>query len=230
MILAKSCHDMDVLFWLVNAKCDRVSSFGELMHFKSENAPKGAPKRCMDGCPAQLECPYYAPGVYLTEKLDFPVNVISLDQSLEARTKAIETGPYGRCVYHCDNNVVDHQVVNMQFKNGVTVAFTMCAFTDKCSRTIKIMGTKGEVRAVTNDEIEITDFLTGSKETIILKKPQSGHGGGDYGLMRDFVWNLQNEDKIDKRQMAYDSIQSHVMAFAAEDSRLKNKVVDLSRY
>ena len=133
MILAKSCHDMDIMLWLAGADCRSISSYGSLTHFKSENAPEGAPYRCMDGCPVQNECPYYAPRLYLTENTSWPTSVISADTGIEARTKALREGPYGRCVYRCDNNVVDHQVVAIEFKNDVTAVFTMSAFTNKIS-------------------------------------------------------------------------------------------------
>lgn len=228
MILAKCCHDMDILLWLAGAECRRISSFGKLTYFKSGNAPEGAPPRCLDGCPAEKECPYYAPKVYLTENTDWPTSVISNDISMEARTRALIEGPYGRCVFHCDNDVVDHQVVNIEFANEVTAAFTMCAFTNDCCRTIKLMGTEGEIRASDrNNEIEVYSFIKGACETIRLDKSQYGHGGGDYGIMHDFV-RLVAEDCAKKGRTAADiSVQSHLMAFAAEKSRLEGRVVDI---
>lgn len=144
MILAKSCHDLDILSWLTDSECVRVSSFGSLSHFKSSEAPEGAPLRCTDGCPAADKCLYYAPNQYLTENTDWPTSAISDDPSYEARLNALKEGPYGRCVYHCDNDVVDHQVVNLEFANSVTIAFTMSAFTKDVSRTLKLMGTTGK--------------------------------------------------------------------------------------
>lgn len=96
MILAKCCHDMDIMLWLAGAECTYISSFGSLSHFKEENAPDGAPDRCLEGCPAENKCPYYAPKIYLTENTNWPTSVISNDTSLKARIKAIEEGPYGR--------------------------------------------------------------------------------------------------------------------------------------
>lgn len=231
MILQKSCHDTDILLWLVGAECVNVSSFGSLTHFKSECAPKGAPKRCLDGCPAADECPFYAPKIYLTEDTGWPTSVISMDTSIEARTKALQEGPYGRCVYHCDNDVVDHQVVNMEFSNEVTVAFTMCAFSNKINRTIKLMGTRGEIRGdMHKNEIEITDFNTGNVETIQLQESKSGHGGGDYGIMRDFIKLVLQDGKVQGLTSASVSVQSHMIAFAAEKARLEKKVVNMKDY
>ena len=231
MILAKSCHDMDILLWLAGDHCVSLSSFGDLTHFKKQNAPKGAPLRCTDGCPVEKECPYFAPRLYLTENTGWPTSSISEDVSLEGRKKALEEGPYGRCVYHCDNDVVDHQVVNMQFANDVTAAFTMCAFTNEVSRTLKLMGTKGEIRgAMEKNEIEITDFLTGEKEVITIDPSNSGHGGGDFGLMKDFLEQVRQNGQGESLTSASISVQSHLMAFAAEQSRLQHRVISLKEF
>ncbi|MEC0230281.1 Gfo/Idh/MocA family protein [Paenibacillus alba] len=233
MILAKSCHDLDIILWLAGADCTHVSSFGSLSHFKKENAPEGAPQRCLDGCPVSDQCLYYAPNVYLTDDIYWPTSAISDDLSLEARTKALQEGPYGRCVYHCDNDVVDHQVVNLAFANEVTAAFTMSAFTNDCSRTLKLMGTKGEIRgAMEKNEIEVIDFATGTAMQISLEIPGGhiGHGGGDFGLIRDFIKLVQQDSKGDGLTSAAQSVQSHLMAFAAERSRLDRKVVALKEF
>jgi predicted dehydrogenase len=235
MILQKSCHDMDILQWLVGANCTSISSFGSLGHFKKENAPEGAPERCLDGCPARNECPYYAPKIYIDWKDDWQADVlrkvVSTDTSNEALLKALKEGPYGRCVYHCDNNVVDHQVVNMEFENGVTVAFTMCAFTYEGGRSIKFMGTKGQIRCdMDKNEIEITSFLTGNRESIKLKVGADGHGGGDLRIMRDFLELVRLDGKKQGITSADKSIQSHLMALAAEKSRLEHRVINIQDY
>ena len=231
MILQKCCHDMDILRWLIGSECINISSFGSLTYFKEENAPEGAPKRCLDGCPVATECPYYAPKTYLTENIGWPTSVISDDTSLEGRTKALKEGPYGRCVYHCDNDVVDHQVVNMEFENEVTVAFTMCAFTQNQSRTMKFMGTKGELRgSMEKNEIEISDFITGTKNTLQLSSGASGHGGGDYGIMEDFIKLVKQDGKVQGRTSALDSVKSHLIAFAAEKARVEKKVISMKEF
>lgn len=231
MILAKSCHDMDILVWLTESDCVSLSSYGALTHFKKENAPDGAPLRCLDGCPVRDECSFYAPKIYLTENTNWPTSVISADKSLKAREKALMEGPYGRCVYHCDNNVVDHQVVSMEFANEVTAVFTMCAFTNEVNRTIKLMGTRGEIRGNMNKcEIEVTDFNSGRKDLILLKEPKSGHGGGDHALFRDFVRAIREKDTVGGLTSADVSVQSHLMAFAAEKSRIEKKQIDMYEY
>jgi len=235
MILAKSCHDMDILLWLAGAACINISSFGSLTHFTAANAPQGAPDRCLDGCPVADTCAYYAPKFYLTGEADWPVSVISDDSSIPALLKALQEGPYGRCVYHCDNDVVDHQVVTMEFANEVTAAFTMCAFTDDVSRTIKLMGTKGEIRGIVNrdtSKIENFDFPSKTHKIITLRSeggPQ-GHGGGDFGVMRDFIRLVRTDDRAEGLTSAATSVQSHLMAFAAEQSRLERKVINMDEF
>lgn len=230
MILAKSCHDLDILLWLADSECSSVASFGELTHFRLENAPADAPDRCLDGCPHREECPFYAPRIYINGNTGFPASVISSNTGVKALTAALKDGPYGRCVYRCDNDVVDHQIVAMEFKNSVTVSFTMCAFTNEVSRTIKLMGTKGEIRgAMEKNEIEITRFADGAKTKICLNPGTSGHGGGDEGIMRSFVKLMQTgtEDRLTSSGI---SIQSHLLAFAAEKSRLERRVIHMEEY
>jgi predicted dehydrogenase len=233
MILTKSCHDMDIMLWLAGADCINISSNGSLMYFKEENAPEGAPKRCLDGCPAEPECPYFAPKTYLADEERFyPFQfMLCTDQSVESRLKAMKESQYGRCVYYCDNNVVDHQVVGMEFANGVTAAFTMCAFTNECSRTLKLMGTQGEIRGnILKNEIEITDFAVGRKDLITLRKAESGHEGGDEGIMRDFVRLFTGSGRNASLTSAKISVQSHLMAFAAEKSRLEGCTINMKDY
>jgi predicted dehydrogenase len=235
MILAKSCHDMDILLWLAGADCVALSSFGSLTHFTPENAPAGAPDRCTDGCPAAEWCPYYAPSFYLGRIDGWPASVISDEATPEAVLDALRTGPYGRCVYRSDNDVVDHQVVNMEFANEVTATFTMCAFTDDVSRTIKLMGTDGEIRGVlaeNRNEIELRDFRTRSHEVLTMppEAGEEGHGGGDAGVMRAFIDLIRADDWQGAPTSASVSVQSHLMASAAETSRLEKRTVSMRDY
>ncbi len=145
--------------------------------------------------------------------------------------QSLEKGPYGRCVYHCDNNVVDHQVVNMEFVNEVTVAFTMSAFTYEGGRSVKLMGTQGQIRAdMEKNVIEVTDFVTRETETINLDAEIEGHGGGDTGIMRDFVRLVQSDGQVEGLTSAEISVKSHLIAFAAEKSRLESQVIIMADY
>lgn len=234
MILQKCCHDMDILLWLVGADCKKISSFGSLKYFKKENAPEGVPHRCTDGCPIENKCPYNAMKIYLTGNKGYPVNVITNDVSEEGVIKALQTGPYGRCVFHCDNNVVDHQIVNIEFDNKVTASLTMCGFTKDGGRVTKFMGTLGEINAnCDGNEIIITEFASGIQKTYKLPEPTGGHGGGDSGIMNDFIKLISAIGSDYKPQNKTDiefSVQSHLMAFAAEKSRVEGRTIEISEY
>ena len=228
MILQKSCHDMDIILWLMGKDCKRVQSFGSLRHFTPENAPEGAPERCLDGCPHGDTCPYYAPRLYMDmSRTGWPVDVITTDLSESGRRRALEEGPYGRCVYHCDNDVVDRQVVNLEFEGGAVATFTMTAFSADFSRQLKIFGTEGQISAdMGTGEIVLHRFGE-EKETVPVGDglPRSGHGGGDHGIMRDFLQILRHGGE--SRTNANISLQSHLICFAAEKSRKENVVVEL---
>ena len=234
MILAKCCHDMDILVWLIGKRCQKIASFGGLHLFKPENAPVGAPSRCTDGCPVERQCPYSAIRIYIEEHQswgDFIKPV--MDPTEESKWEALREGPYGRCVYRCDNDVVDHQVISMEFEGGVTVAFTMCGFTADISRSMKIMGTKGELRAhMETNEIEVRDFVTLNRQ-VIHTATGVGHGGGDDGLLHTFSRLVRSTDPVERLHSltsASVSVQSHLMAFASERARLEKRVIDLQEF
>lgn len=230
MILAKCCHDLDLLLWFADSHPLKVSSFGKLSHFTSENAPAGAPLHCMDGCPVEKTCVYCAPRFYpgAAEWLRLPV---SNDMSDAAILKALEKGPYGRCVYHCDNDVVDHEVTAIEFENGVTVAFTMTGFTHENTRTIKLMGTAGEIRGhMDKNRLEVYTFGADEDPEIIdLSVEGSGHGGGDSGIMRAFA-ELVSQGKNAEVASDKASIESHLLAFAAEESRVTGRTIDFPAF
>ena len=212
MILQKSCHDMDIILWLMGKDCRRVQSFGSLRHFCAENAPEGAPERCLDGCPHATACPYYAPALYMDmNRTGWPVDVITTDMSAEGRRKALEEGPYGRCVYRCDNDVVDRQVVNLEFDGGAVATFTMTGLSADFCRQLKIFGTKGQIEANMGTKEIVLHCFGGEKEVIPVDMGMeaSGHGGGDYGIMSDFIRVLC--DGGESRTGAEVSLQSHLI-------------------
>lgn len=231
MILQKSCHDMDIISFVVGKDCKRVSSYGSLMHFKEENAPNGAPKRCLEGCPAELECPYHAGRYYLGEGKGW-ARKFTEDYTNEGIIKALNETSYGICVYRSDNDVVDHQVVNMEFDGGATATFSMCGFTREQTRIVQIMGTKGEIRGNMEENcISIFDFLTKQETIINFDNPIGGHGGGDHGIIRTFLREIKSGNKHDSVSSASASVRSHLMAFAAEESRInKGQSIDIDDY
>ncbi|MDR0929776.1 MAG: Gfo/Idh/MocA family oxidoreductase [Oscillospiraceae bacterium] len=234
LLMQKSCHDMDLLVWLVGSDCRQIASFGELTYFTAAHAPEGAAHRCAD-CPLKDTCRFSAYKSYLPARGSWPASVLTEDQSTEGLKEAIAKGAYGRCVYHCDNDVCDHQVTILQFDNGVTATFNLSAFTDRIARTLKIMGEDGEIRAseLTN-AIEVIPFAANGVERrqSMVIHPQaavSGHGGGDSQLMDDFI-DLLSGKRNDTSSSITQSTQSHMMACAAEEARLHGSVVDVAAY
>ena len=232
MILQKCCHDMDILLWLADSSCKKISSFGNLSYFSKENAPDGAPPYCMDGCAHYDECPFYAPRFYLEHSKaieDGLIYAITDYTDSEHIIDALKKGPYGRCVFHSDNTVVDHQTVEIEFCNQVTASFLMTAFTNKCARRIRLMGTKGEIKGdMEAGIIEVTEFINGTNEIIKLHTPTKGHSGSDMNMMKDFV-RIIGEGRKGKTN-ADISVESHLMALAAEEARLNDVVVDFKQY
>lgn len=230
MILQKSCHDMDILRWLAGEPCLRVQSFGSLDYFRAENAPAGAALRCLDGCQCKDGCPYDAEKIYITSPRTgirgrgaaWPCGVLASEPTEEKIWQALRKGPYGRCVFHCDNNVVDHQTVNLEFANHIHATFTMSAFTQDCHRTIKVTGTLGEIEGDMEENILHLRPFGKPEQTIDLHEENgqfSGHGGGDFGLMASFC-KLIAEGGAGGLTGVDASVESHVMALAAEASRL----------
>ncbi len=240
MILAKCCHDMDILRWLVGRKCLKVQSFGSLDWFRAENAPAGAADRCLD-CPVKDGCLYDAERLYLTDphcgyervKNGWPVNVVATDPDPDKLRAALRTGPYGRCVYRCDNDVADHQTVNLLFEGGASASFIVSAFTDECYRTVKVTGSLGQVEGnMTENTLRLQVF--GQPERVIdlneEKGEYSGHGGGDYGLLHS-LFALLESGRVDGLTGVDASVESHVMALAAEWSRAHGgQTVDLAEF
>jgi predicted dehydrogenase len=279
MILAKCCHDLDLLYWFTGELADWLSSAGNLLHFKSENAPPGVPLRCTDGCPISGSCPYYAPRIYLdsypikaavataenpllraigklsishprladalgaivpsirilTRYSGWPRNTITTNPtSDQAVLHALQTGPYGRCVYHCDNSVVDHQIVNLRYPSGVTATLTMHGHSHEEGRTLRVDGSKATLLGkltYAQAWLEIHPHGPGKIQRFTFPttvESASGHGGGDAGLMRAFVQALRGQ--MPPLTSANDALESHLLGFAAETARLGEAGIDLQNF
>lgn len=238
MLLQKSCHDMDILQWLLDKKCEKIQSFGSLTHFRKENAPEGSPERCIDGCPHGETCPYNAIKLYLDDKKNdwFRSTCARIPNPTDDDIdKALRTTQYGKCVYKCDNDVVDHQTVNMLFEDGITVTFSMNAF-NRGGRHIHIMGTKGEIHGnMRADEkpIQLFDFETRQTYDIELRTGDdisSGHGGGDEGIVHSIYDYFNGDDTNISVSDIRTSVDNHLIVFAAEKARSEMSVVDLETY
>lgn len=230
MILAKCCHDLDLLQFFAKSKCKSISSVGDLTYFKPENAPKGSAERCLD-CACADDCPYNAKRIYtaLWEEegrpdmmwphcqltTEFPLNEAVIE-------RALRNGPYGRCVFRCDNDVVDHQITQIAFENGVKASLTMTAFNAEIGRTIKFMGTLGEIVLNEEDDFVAVKPFGKPQERFGIKaliKGGYGHGGGDAGLVEKLYDVLSG--KAENATSLEASVESHLMAICAERSRLE---------
>lgn len=230
MILAKCCHDLDLILWLSRKNCIKITSFGSLDYFKRENAPEGSAERCFD-CKVE-NCPFNAPKFYYSRIPKWPSNLLHPEPTVENITAVLKTTDYGKCVFRMDNDVVDHQVVNMLLAGGATAGLQMTGFTRTIDRSIRVMGTEGEIWGNFSEKL-IHSERFGEKEEIIdvteMGKTFRGHGGGDAGLIRDAIRYFRNED-LDRTSITEigSSIESHILAFKAEESRLLGgQVIDL---
>lgn len=278
MILAKCCHDLDILIWLLEDRAENLSSVGNLQYYRPENAPPGATQRCLDGCTVASDCQYYAPYIYidhtplfqavtdtstgftrwaagtylknpglirmlskvipdlkmLSDYRGWPSSAVTLDPSSENLLEALKDGPYGRCVYYCDNDVVDHQVVSMAFEKGTSVTLTMHGHSHLEGRMTRIEASNATLTSAFSfggSWIEInehrSDRRTRYNTTTSVK---SGHGGGDHYLMSGFLKALRENDPGVALTSARTSLESHLMAFAAEEARLGNKTVKMADF
>ena len=233
MLLAKCCHDLDWIRYLMGVRCEAVSSFGSLKHFRKEEQPVGAASRCLE-CEVEPTCSYSAKKIYLgrirQNHTGWPVNVLTPDVTEQGVMEALRTGPYGQCVYECDNDVVDNQVVSMLFDGGKTATFTMTAFTQAAHRKTCLFGTMGEIYG-DGRHIHIFDFARDLTEVIDTEAASatvlSGHGGGDYALMSSFVAAVASNDPTKILSGPEEALETHLMVFAAEKARRENRVVTL---
>lgn len=227
-ILTKCCHDLDWLRHLVGRPARRVSSVGGLHHFTAANRPAGAAERCGD-CAVEADCPYSAQRLYLgflddPSRHRWPLPIVTSELTEEGVRRALREGPYGRCVYASDNDVADHQVTTIEFDGGLVATLTMSAFTPMARRMTRIMGTRGYLDG-DGGQIMVTDFTTGRTERSEVaaetdaESASGGHDGGDYGVMKAFTHAVATGDTSQIRSSPRESLESHLMAFAAEDSR-----------
>ncbi|MGE5602377.1 MAG: Gfo/Idh/MocA family protein [Nitrososphaerales archaeon] len=234
MLMSKSCHDIDWLRYIMGRRCVQVSSFGSLMHFRKEKKPPeaGEAARCVD-CTYEPRCAYSAKRIYFAAMANSTVgasvlDILTPDHTTEGLLKALAEGPYGRCVYECDNDVVDHQVVNLLYEDGATASFTMTAFTEwPLDRQTRLFGTLGELRG-DGRTIRHYDFYT-FKEQVIEVPPATTellvHSDADYLLMQGFVEAVATRDQGKVLSGPDETLETHLTVFAAEQARREGRVV-----
>jgi predicted dehydrogenase len=235
LLLAKACHDVDWLQYIVGRPAVRVSSFGSLFHFRPEQAPPGAADRCV-ACPVEQSCAYSAARLYRSclgdpDRERWPLGAITDDPTPEGVEAALRDGPYGRCVYACDNDAVDHQVVTIEYEGGVTASLTVSAFTPMADRKTRIMGTRGYLDS-DGETIRVYDFRTATEEVIDVgagtdASAARGHAGGDAGLVEAFLHSIAAADPSLIKTGPAESLTSHRLVWAAERARQEGVVVAL---
>ncbi len=238
MILSKCCHDVDIVHWLVGRRCRRIASFGSLGFFRPERAPAGAPARCTDGCPVGDTCPYNALRYTTDRRVPWLAMVYDrADQaSAEDITAWLRTSPWGRCVYHCDNDAVDRQVLATEFEGGVTGTFTMTAFEN--GRHLEVYGTRGVLKGGETYRHHFGAHLIlfpheGEPVRYTVQAEDGGyelHGGGDAGLMNALYDEMTRPPGVPPAAGLDSTVHSHLMAFAAEEARVTGQAVDLDEF
>jgi len=248
MLLAKCCHDLDLVAWMKSGVAPvAVSSFGSNMQFRPEKAPEGAGSRCLVDCPIEAECLYSARKHYLDHPRRWSFYVWdSLEHienpTLEQKRASLETeNPYGRCVWRCDNDVVDHQSVAVEFEDGSTATHNMVGGSSRPSRSIHLIGTRGEIQGVFEDSCFVVRHIDPrpdheySEETVDLKVRGDmhgafgGHGGGDLRLVDDFVKLVRGEPRSISCTSIEDSVNGHLIGFCADQSVEERRVVEVPR-
>ena len=241
MLLAKCCHDLDIIMWMMSeTKPKQISSFGGKFQFKPENAPKEAGTICMKDCPLVDTCVYSTKRLYIDhpdrwafyvwDALEGKKNI-----SIEDKIALMKSdNPYARCIYKCDNNVVDHQSVLINFESGATGTHNMVGGSAEPRREIHIIGTKGEIFGnfeeskftvlkidpspdAHNEECDVEEVdlrVTGD-----MVGAYGGHGGGDERLAADFVKFIRGERPSLACTSIFDSVAGHLSVYLADKSR-----------
>jgi predicted dehydrogenase len=233
MILAKCCHDMDMMCYLTGRRPVRVSSFGSLTWFKPDHAPEGAPEFCLQGCPAAARCPYHVLKLYFNDDTDPAyIRQMGVVKDKGDLMELLKTNRFGRCVYRCGNDVVDHQAVNVEFEGGLTVSFNMTGHNAVERRLTKISLTNGEIVFDTSGDTVTAYRFEPLREERIKPAGMAGtHGGGDRLIMEGFVDAIRSKGAVPMLTSVEMSLDSHLLAFAAERSRQeRGAAIDLRQF
>jgi hypothetical protein len=234
ILLAKSCHDLDIIKWMLGKESQSIQAFGDLKWFRKENAPAGSTARCTDGCAVESTCPYSALKIYYRKRqrtyvFDLPEDK---DKQGDAILDFLKTTDYGRCVYRMDNDQCDHYTTNILFKDNITASFNMEAFTPWGGRRTRVMGSMGFIEGDMS-KFTIYDFRTDQSKTYeskvldVANYKNEGHGGGDWRLVADWIQAVAQQNPNLLTSTIDASIESHIMCFMAEESRANKKVMDI---
>jgi hypothetical protein len=231
MLLAKSCHDMDLLSYLISGNAKKIASFGSLKYFSKANCPEGAPQFCLDGCPHYHSCPYHVMKLYFEPDTDPAyLRQMGVIKDKNHLMELLKTNRFGKCVFQTDNDVVDNQTVQIEFDNDVHAAFTMCGHNGTERRMTKISMTNGEIEYDgTGNNLKVHSFEPLFEEVIKVNVTGT-HGGGDRAIMDNFVDAITTGDKSILLTPITESLEGHLMVFAAEEARTTECVIKLDEY
>lgn len=227
-LMAKCCHDIDQIAWMAGRPCRRAASFGHLTVFRRENLPAGAPEFCVRNCPHEPTCLYSAIRIYGPNPIPHRWEQAKFPPDGNQRLELLKTSPYGRCVWHCDNDCPDHQVVALDFDGGLAATFTMTAFRDE-NRLLRITGTRASLEAdLAASRIELQQFGRPGTQVLSVPADEGLHGGGDERVIRTLVEAMRAGDSRGVASSTAETLATHKIVFAAERARLDARVVDLA--
>jgi len=228
LFLHKCCHDVDFVAWLVDEACCRVSSFGSLVYFTPSNAPEGSGARCLEDCQIRDACPYSALRLYVDGDLTGRIQDLGNTQTHTARLAAIKDGPFGVCVWRAGNDVVDHQVVSMEFAGGTTATCTLTGFSATHGRRTRLQGTEGELLFdEAGHSITVTRFA-GSESECIRLQPSDSYHPEDRDIVENWLSAIQEDSTENVAVDSSEALRTHAIVFAAELSRKEKRTVSLS--
>lgn len=227
LLLHKCSHDIDYINWLFSEQCIRVSSFGSLKYFTPANAPRGSARRCTDGCLILDSCPYSAPALYVNSPLnEWPARDICTVHTQDEHLDAVQNGPFGLCAWHAGNDVVDHQVVMMEFEGGATATCTLSGYSATNGRRIRLQGTQGEILFDEASGTITTKKFADDKEDIIKVNPPGSYHPEDQEIVDEWLSSIINSTPVTVN--AGEALRTHAVVFAAEISRRENRTVEMS--
>lgn len=223
LMLTNSCYDLDMLIYLSNSKCKKISSFGKLSHFNRQQFKDNMGETCSI-CIQNKECPYCAENIYLNEKKEIS-KAIHINPTKENLQQALKQSQYGRCVYHCDNDVYDNVLSILKFENSISASLNVTAFTNEEEREIRLNFSKGEIiGSLKNMEIRVKKF--GSSEELI----KLGAENSDWNMINNFLDIITNKRELKSNKDISEIFHSHIVAFASEFANISDSVVDVDNF
>ncbi|WNQ11369.1 Gfo/Idh/MocA family oxidoreductase [Paenibacillus aurantius] len=229
-LMQKCCHDLDLITWFkTGVRPVKVSSYGNIIQFREDRAPQGSGTRCLTDCGIEESCPYSAKKLYVDHPLwgtyVWPRYLEGVRLNTEEKLQSLRTdNPFGRCVWRCDNDIVDHQAVLFEFEDGSTAVHNLVGATAKACRTVHITGTKGEIQGLLEDGVfvirhpDLAEGRTYTEKRVEIPVSNDMHGGGDHRLVEDFLRVVKGQATSPSTASLENSIIGHLAGFRADAS------------